>query len=45
MIGQKVKRALLIGVANKNTRSWALPNDLKYNEDGFSTIWTDLLCL
>jgi hypothetical protein len=38
----------LIGVANKIPylgRSWALPNDSKHNEAGFSTISTDSLCL
>jgi hypothetical protein len=38
----------LIGVANNTPylgRSWALPNDLKHNEAGFSTISTDSLCL
>jgi hypothetical protein len=38
----------LIGVANKIPYlgcSWALPNDSKHNEAGFSTISTDSLCL
>jgi hypothetical protein len=38
----------LIGVAKKTLhlgRSWALPNDSKHNEAGFSTISTDSLCL
>ena len=38
----------MIGMANKNEvlrRSWALPNNLKHNGAGFSTILTDLLCL
>jgi hypothetical protein len=39
----------LIGMANKKKmclgRLWALPNDSKHNEAGFSTISTDSLCL
>jgi hypothetical protein len=38
----------LIGVANKTSylgRLWALPNDSRNNEAGFSTISTDSLCL
>jgi hypothetical protein len=38
----------LIGVANKTPHleySWALPNDSKHNEAGFSMVSTDLLCL
>jgi hypothetical protein len=38
----------LIGVANKTSylgRLWALPNDSRHKEAGFSTISTDSLCL
>ena len=42
---QKAQWVLSIGVANKNARSWALPNNSKHSEDGFSTVWTNLLCL
>jgi hypothetical protein len=45
----KAHGGALIGVANKKKtylgRSWALPNDSKHNEAGFSTISTDSLCL